>query len=300
MAAENTETDRGLSLIIPAYNEEKGIQGVVEEIKANLSSLNCPLEIIVVDDGSTDRTGDVIREIDGIRSVRHEVNKGYGAALKTGIRSASYPFVGITDADGTYPSQSIPGLLSAMEENGTEMVVGARTGGNVRIPLLRKPAKWTLSKIANYLAREKIPDLNSGLRIFRKKAVTRFFNILPDQFSFTTTITLAMLMNGFRVKFIPIDYHQRVGKSKIRPIYDTLNFLQLIVRTILYFDPLRIFLPLSLIFIVGGLLLLGHRIIFGHGFGVTSVVMLVAGVQMMALGMLADLINKRIMLVPED
>lgn len=300
MTNTDTETARGLSLIIPAYNEENGIRGVIEEIKTNLSSIDCPLEIIVVDDGSSDGTGEVIRGIGGILSLCHEVNKGYGAAIKTGIRAASHRFVGITDADGTYPSARIPDLLSAMEKDELEMVVGARTGDNVRIPLLRKPAKWTLSKIANYLAREKIPDLNSGLRIFRKNTAIRFFNILPDQFSFTTTITLAMFMNGYRVRFIPIDYHQRVGKSKIRPIYDTLNFLQLIVRTILYFDPLRIFLPLSLLFIIGGLLLVGHRIIFGFGFGVTSVVMIVAGVQLMALGMLADLINKRITATPEE
>ena len=157
----------------------------------------------------------------------------------------------ITDSDGTYPNDRIPELAAMMTD--WDMVVGARTGDEVRVPLVRRPAKWALNMLANVLVETRIPDLNSGLRVFRREVVLRFLPILPNGFSFTTTITLAMLSEGYRVTFVPIDYYARQGRSKIRPVYDTLNFLQLIVRTVLYFNPLRVFLPLSLFFFGAGL-----------------------------------------------
>ncbi len=281
----------GLSLVIPTFNEEKGIAGVVRQIVAVGEKLGLPCEIIVVDDGSTDRTAEVLRGIQGIRVVSHQRNMGYGAALKTGMRAAAYERVCITDADGTYPNEKIPELLAAMAEN--DMVVGARLGTAAKIPLIRRPAKWLLNQLANYLVQQEIPDLNSGLRIFDKRIAERFLNILPDGFSFTSTITLAMLSNNYRVCYLPIEYHARTGKSKIRPIHDTLNFLQLIVRTILYFDPLRIFLPAGLSLILVSTVLFGLRQLQGGGYGVTIPMFLLAGIQVLAIGMLADLIDRR-------
>ena len=174
------------------------------------------------------------------------------------------------------------------------MLVGSRVGENVKIPLIRKPVKWILNNIANYLAEIKIPDLNSGFRIMRKSVVRKFYNILPSGFSFTTTITLAMLTNDFLVEYLPIDYYHREGRSKIRPFYDTLNFLQLIVRTVLYFNPLKVFVPLSFILLVSafvvvfvGWLLLG--IIMDVTFGI----IILTSVMTLTIGMLADLIDKR-------
>jgi hypothetical protein len=136
------------------------------------------------------------------------------------------------------------------------MLVGARIGDSVNIPLIRRPPKWVINQLANYMVGTKIPDLNSGMRIMKKEIIERFFNILPEGFSFTSTITIAMLSNGYQVKYVPIDYHQRKGKSKIRPFNDTLNFVRLIVRTVMFFDPLKVFLPISLPFLIGGLSLL--------------------------------------------
>lgn len=278
-------------MVIPAYNEEQGIGKVLEDLKERLKELDIPREFIVVDDGSTDGTKEVLSTIESIRVIRHQRNMGYGAAIKTGMEEARYEWVGITDADGTYPNGKIPELLSAMGEN--DMVVGARVGKGVSIPWVRRPAKWILSQLANYLAQQKIPDLNSGLRIFKKQAAECFLKILPDRFSFTTTITLAMLSNNYKVLFVPIDYHPRTGKSKIRPLYDTMNFLQLIVRTILYFDPLRIFLPVGTGLLLTSTTLFVLRLIKGGGYGVTIPMFLLAGIQVLAIGMLADLIDRR-------
>jgi len=287
----DTMKSEGLSIVIPAFNEEEGIGNVLDTLKDALDTLDIPKEIIVVDDGSTDGMSNVLSAFEGIVVIRHERNIGYGAAIKTGMRRARYEWICITDADGTYPNEKIPELVSAMSEN--DMVIGARVGKGARMPLIRKSTKWILTQIANYLAQQRIPDLNSGLRIFKKNIAESFLNILPNRFSFTTTITLAMLSNSYRVFFIPINYHPRTGKSKIRPLHDTINFFQLIIRTILYFEPLRIFLP------VGGALLLTSSILFvlrlikGGGFGVTIPMFLLAGIQILVIGMLADLIDRR-------
>lgn len=278
-------------MVIPAYNEKDGIGKVLEDLKETLDVLDIPKEFIVVDDGSTDGTSEVLSTIKSVRVIRHQRNMGYGAAIKAGMKEARYRWVGITDADGTYPNEKIPELVSAMRNH--DMVIGARVVKGASIPLIRKPTKWILTQIANYLIQQKIPDLNSGLRIFKKDIAESFLSILPNRFSFTATITLAMLSNNYRVFFVPIDYHPRTGKSKIRPLHDTMNFLQLIVRTILYFDPLRIFLPVGMGLILTSTTLFILRLIRGGGFGTTIPMFLLAGIQILAIGMLADLIDRR-------
>jgi glycosyltransferase involved in cell wall biosynthesis len=164
--------------------------------------------------------------------------------LKTGFARAQHDVVVITDGDGTYPEAKIADLLARIDD-GAEMAVGSRTGADVHIPLVRRPAKAFLRWLASYLAGTNIPDLNSGLRAMRRELVLRYRPILPDGFSFTTTITLASLTNDHRVDYVPIDYAKRSGRSKIRPIRDTLGFTQLIVRTVLYFNPLKVLYPVA-------------------------------------------------------
>jgi glycosyltransferase involved in cell wall biosynthesis len=275
------------TVVLPAYNEEQGISSVLKE----LSALGDDFEILVVDDGSTDGTARAVEE-SGARVIRHRRNMGYGAALKTGIRNARSPIIVITDADGTYPNHRIPELVDGMKD--AVMVVGARTGESVAIPWIRRPAKWFLGRLANYLAETKIPDLNSGLRAFRRDQALNLFPILPSGFSFTTTITLALLVNDHPVVYLPIDYHPRRGVSKIRPIHDTLNFLSLIVRTTVYFRPLKIFLPLAGLLLISSLLIFLGSWLFAPRIMDASVsITLVAGIQVAALGLLADLIDKR-------
>jgi glycosyltransferase involved in cell wall biosynthesis len=286
-----TTNELKISIIIPAHNEEKGIAEVLD----NITSLGGNYEIVVVDDGSSDNTASIVEKYRDIKLISHKHNSGYGASLKNGIKNSNGDSIIIIDADGTYPYKQIPELIKTMKDGDYAMVVGARTGDSVKIPLLRKPAKWFINKLANYLSGIKIPDINSGLRIMKKSVVEKYLNVLPDGFSFTTTITLAMLTNSYQVKYIPVNYYKRQGKSKIKPVRDTLNFIQLIIRTVLYFNPLRVFIPLSLCMVIFAFsLLIGSWLLLGKAMDVTFGVMLMTAVMLLAIGMLADLIDKRI------
>ena len=212
-----------VSVIVPAYDEAESIGQVLADLNAALGAGDLPYEVIVVDDGSTDETP-VIARASGVRLLQHGVNRGYGAALKTGIRAAHGERIVITDSDGTYPADRISELAALLD--GWDMADGARIGCNVRIPLIRRPAKWALRMLSNYLTGAKIPDLNSGLRAFRRELVMQYFPILPNYFSFTTTITLAMFSDRYAVTYLPIDYRARTGKSKIVP-WDAGSFLVL-------------------------------------------------------------------------
>ena len=286
-----------VSIVIPAYNEEHGLGPVLAALLADMAQGGGPFEIIVVDDGSKDDTA-VIAAQYPVTLLRHRVNKGYGAALKTGIRHAQHDLICITDADGTYPNTRIPQLVNLLVDEGYDMVVGARIGENVQIPLVRRPAKWALGRLAAYVANEPIPDLNSGLRVFRREVALRFFNILPNQFSFTTTITLAMLTNQYLVLYVPIDYFARVGKSKIRPIHDTINFMKLVLRIGLYFAPLKLFLPLSLWLLILGIAWgTSTLLVTGQIADISTLVIVMTAFQVFVIGLLAELINRR---MPND
>jgi len=283
------------SIVIPCYNEQSGVRTTLRAILAGGDERL--REVIVVDDGSTDATADELAGVEDerglLRILRHPHNRGYGASLKTGVRNATADVVVITDADGTYPNERIPELVDRM--GGADMVVGARTGARVNIPLVRRPAKWLLGWLANTLGGRRIPDLNSGLRAMRRDVLERYLGLLPDGFSFTTTITLVMLSEARRVEYIPINYHQRAGSSKIRPVRDTLNFVQLVCRAVLWFDPLRFFIPLSLMMVGAGLAILLFSMAFmERALDVTFSIFVMTGVILLAVGLLADLIDKRL------
>ena len=278
-----------ISVVIPAYNEEKAIGAVLEELIEVLKGQT--YEIIVVDDGSTDNTTKIVQKKESVKLIQHPYNKGYGSALKAGIKSATHDLILIIDGDGTYPVKAIPELLKEVDQY--DMVIGARTGENVKIQLYRKPAKWFLSKMANYLSGTKIPDLNSGMRIFKKEDVIKFFNLLPSGFSFTTTLTLAYLSNDYNVKYVPIDYYERRGESKIKPFRDGFNFIMLIVRTITYFNPLKVFLPISIVLFVFSSAILLYDGIVHRDVADLSIILILAAFQIGFLGLLADLIVRK-------
>jgi glycosyltransferase involved in cell wall biosynthesis len=285
-----SNSSNGLSILIPCYNEEHGIATTLAAVERAAEDTGLPCEIIVVDDGSTDATVGHI-DTDRCRLVRNERNLGYGASLKRAARLARYDTLVITDADGTYPIERLPDLVERLAD--ADMVVGARTGSDAQIPPARRPAKWLLRTLANWLTGIQIPDLNSGLRVIRRELWTRFESYYPDGFSLTTTITLAALTNGYRVVYEPIDYRRRIGDSKIRPIRDTLAFIQLILRTVLYFDPLKVFVPLSLGLIALAVIVAVASKLAGRLMDVSTTVLFVTGLQMLMIGMLADLIVKR-------
>jgi len=283
-----------VSIVIPAYNEENGLGPVLAELLEKMDAVQGEYEVLVVDDGSADETAVIAQQYD-VTVIQHRVNRGYGASLKTGIRKAKYDLICITDADGTYPNERIPELVNILTENNSDMVVGARIGENVNIPTIRKPAKWALRRVANYVANETIPDLNSGLRVFRKDVCMLFFNILSDQFSFTTTISLAMLTNQYQVMYVPIDYYARVGQSHIRPIHDTINFFRMVMKIGLYFAPTKIFMPIAFWLLILGIVWgAGTMLIFGQLADISTLVIVMTAFQVFAIGLLAELINKRL------
>ncbi|HEY9887393.1 MAG TPA: glycosyltransferase family 2 protein [Candidatus Obscuribacterales bacterium] len=281
----------GLSVIIPVFNEEDGVNQTLDELHAVLGRSGYPYEIVVVDDGSSDRTADILRPRTDIHLLRHRRNRGYGAALKTGIAHAQHPLIAITDADGTYPHDRLPDLVALAQE--ADMVVGARTGENVTYSKLRRIPKYFLIAFAEWIAQQPIPDINSGMRVFRASIVKKFLGILPDTFSFTTTITLAMLTNNYVVHYHPIDYFHRKGRSKIKPIRDTLRFVQLILRTGVYFAPLRIFLPLASLFFCGFGVSLIIDVFVLQDITDTTLLLFVTAIQITIFALLADMIDKR-------
>lgn len=279
-----------VSVVIPAFNEETGVGHVVSELKELFRESGIEGEIVVVDDGSTDQTAR-LAALAGARVLRHRSNRGYGAALKTGIAAATHDRIVITDADGTYPAAYIPELLERLEAN--DMVVGARTGTRVSIPLVRRPAKWVLNRLANYLTNADIPDLNSGLRAFRRDVAMQYFPILPDQFSFTTTITLSMLCDKYAVSFLPIDYLGRRGRSKIVP-WDAASFAVLILRTAMLYRPLRVFLPVVLLCLGYGLAKLTIDLIRDPMISASALMALMSALMILLIGMVGDAIATRL------
>ena len=288
--------DPNFSVIIPCYNEEEAIHDTIRRLRANLGRQDS-YEIIVIDDGSTDGTAKLLAQLStedlSLRILTHERNMGYGAALKSGIQKSRSDIIVITDADGTYPCEPILDMLTLLNDAEADMVVGSRTGANVSYPFLRRIPKVFLRRYASWIAGKNIPDLNSGLRIFRKSISLRFFNILPDGFSFTTTITLSMITNFYDVRYFPVDYAQRVGRSKIRPIKDTATFLQLIVRTGVYFAPLRVFFPIGLILGTTSILSLFYDLLILHDLTEKTLILLMFFMNTMMFALLADMIDKR-------
>jgi hypothetical protein len=284
---------RAVSVVIPAYNEAAHVAAQIRDVDAVMRTTGWTYEIIVVDDGSTDDTAGEAATT-GARVIRRLHNGGYGSALRIGIREASYDWVLIIDADGTYPAEAIPRLLEASD--GNSMVVGARTGRTVR-ETARKAAKWFLKRLASYLAGRRLPDINSGLRLMRRSLVEQYDHLLPAGFSFTTTITLAAACNGHPVAYVPIDYRARLGKSKIRPRH-AYDFALLIVRTVVFFNPLKVFLPAGAVLAAGG----AGKFVFdvaGGNISEGAVLGVLGAIMIWAVGLLADQ-NSRIAMSRTD
>ena len=288
------------SIIIPCYNEKHAIRDTIEWILSVIrdSKLN-NVEIIAVNDGSTDGSEQVLNALtkehhsDDLLVVHHKRNQGYGAALKTGIRRSQSDYICITDADGTYPNDRIPDLIEQISSKDLDMVVGARIGPNVEYSKIRSIPKMILVPWVSFLCGTEVPDMNSGLRIFRRDRSLDFLKLLPDGFSFTTTITICLLRNRYAVEFTPISYARRIGKSHIKPIQDTLRFTQLILRTGMYFAPLRLLSPLivalATLFSISSL----YDLTILNNLTDKTVLLGFASLNVFMFALLADMIDKR-------
>jgi glycosyltransferase involved in cell wall biosynthesis len=281
-AAEGVD-ERAVSVVIPAFNEGPHVAAQVRSVLEALRACGWEHELIVVDDGSTDETAKEASDA-GARVLRQSSNQGYGAALKCGIARARHGWILITDADSTYPAAAIPLLLARAARN--EMVVGARTGARVEVPKERVPAKWLLTRLASYLSGRSIPDLNSGMRLMRRDLVRRYEHLLPQGFSFTTTITLSCACNGHAMEFVPIDYAKRLGTSKIK-MRHAFDFLILILRLIVLFNPLKVFLPVGAVLFAVGLAKLACDFARGN-VSESAVLALLGALIVWCVGLLAD------------
>ena len=248
-----------LSILIPAYNEAPSIKQTIEELRTATAQTSTVYEIIVIDDGSQDDTA-ALAEQTGVTVIRQPQNGGYGRALKTGIRHAAYDWCAIVDADGSYPLAQITTLLTYIPR--FDMVVGARTGEHYWGSLGKRLGRLALLAMVAFVVGEWIPEVNSGFRIFRKSIALQHSRRISSGFSFTTTLTLAMLLEEHFVQFVPIDYLKREGKSKVRFPRDTLRTLQILTQAILYYNPLKLFFLICIAAVIVGLLIdLGNSLV---------------------------------------
>jgi glycosyltransferase involved in cell wall biosynthesis len=296
VAPQSLETprvqDQFISIIIPAYNEQEGIAKTLTRIFETMDAAQYDYEVIVVNDGSTDGTADEVKKFPRATLISHSRNRGSGASTNTGVRHARGEICVMTDADGTYPVQDIPRLLEEM--NDYDMVIGARTKEAGTLKLLRVPAKWFIRSLASFLTETKIPDLNSGLRAFKKSNALKYIHILPHGQSWVSTITLAHLSDDLDVKWIPIDYYPRLGTSKFRPVQDTYNYLMLVLRTVMYFNPIKILFPVGMLLLLVGVLrqiwwfVVGNMVVHA-----SNVLLVLAGLNFIMMALLADLVVRR-------
>ena len=274
-----------LTIVIPAFNEAESIGGVLEQLKEIREQI--PTRVVVVDDGSSDGTGDIAEKA-GAEVIRHRRNKGYGAALKSGIRSAETEYVLTLDADGQYRASDI---LKLWEFAGDFDMISGRRTQLMHSALWRMPGKWLLGWMANYLTKQNIPDLNSGLRLFRTDVIKKYMHICPMGFSFSTTSMMALLSRGYNVGFVPVEVHKRTGRSTVK-LSTGLETIILILRVAALFNPLRLFVPLSAGAFAFGLLWGGYYIIQSHGLSTGALLAMFTAVLMFSLGLICDQISQ--------
>jgi glycosyltransferase involved in cell wall biosynthesis len=278
-----------VSVILPVHNERGHLGREIERVRSALESSPYSFEIIVVDDASTDGSGDDLRQMDGIRLIQFSRNRGVGSARKAGTRAALGRVVVWTDVDMTYPNDEIPTLVKELE--GHDQVVGARTSEKGTKKALRVSAKWFIRKLAGYLVDTPIPDLNSGFRAFRRDVALQFLYLLPAGFSCVSTMTMTFLANGYSVKHIPIEYRPRAGESKFRWWADTKSYLVQVLRMVLSFNPLRFFMPLSAALLALSVAKLTYDwSTRSFHLAANTLLIFFAALQLFSIGLLADLV----------
>jgi polyisoprenyl-phosphate glycosyltransferase len=287
------QTGPDVSVVLPCYNERNHVEQEVKRIRAALEAAGMSYELICVDDGSTDGTREVLASIPAIRTILFPRNQGSGTARRIGTQEARGRVVVWTDADMTYPNELIPDLVRELDE-GYDQVVGARKTEAGTYKFFRVPAKWAIRRLAAYLTNTPIPDLNSGLRAFKRDVAKPYLRLLPPGFSCVTTITLAFLSNGHPIKYVPIDYFKRAGSSKFHPFKDAYNYIIQVLRMVMYFNPLRVLMPVALTLLGGTFVKLVWDLV-AHPFRVaTNTVLLgVTGLVIACLALLADLVVRR-------
>ncbi len=274
-----------ISVIIPVYNEEQGVETSIANLKRTMEKIGPEYEIIAVNDGSTDKSRTIIEKISGVKNINHPHNKGYGASLKTGTRNAKYDWLLFYDADGQHKPEYIEEFIKHTADY--DIIAGARQG--YQGPLIRQPGKRLLHWVANYLAETKIPDLNCGLRLVKKEYFIKHDHLFPNNFSLSTTSTLAFLREGLSMKYVPVTINKRQGKSSLK-FSDGFKTLLLITRLIMLFSPLKIFLPLAAAGFTVSLTWMAYNLISSHFtlISKSSGFLFIASLLIFLFGLLAD------------
>jgi len=275
-----------ICIIMPAYNEADAIGEVLNKLVPMATEHGW--EVIVVDDGSSDDTGKIARE-HGAKVLTHSYNRGYGASLSTGIKATNADVVVFIDSDGQQDQNDIPRLLEHIGKY--DMVAGARTKDS-HIDLHRRPGKKLLKWFADYLAKEKIPDINSGFRAFRRDVLLRYLHLMPEGFSFSTTSTFAMLKGGHQIKWIPIKTTKRIGTSTVKQLKHGPEVMMLMLRLMVLFDPLRVFLPVSSILTFLAVVMTTlNFILYRRAVPASAVFLGISAVVIFMLGLLTDQVS---------
>lgn len=286
MAAEPT---LDVSIVLPVHNEAGHLADEIARISTAMDDSSYSWELLIVDDGSTDGSADIAKGHANVRVLRRQRNRGSGAARRIGTEYARGRVVVWSDADMSYPNDQIPELVKELGDG--DHIVGARTSEAGTYRFFRVPAKWFVRRLACYLTRTEIPDLNSGFRAFRRDVGTQFTHQLPSGFSCVTTITMAFLMNGYDVRFMPISYSQRAGRSKFHWFRDTKLYLLSVIRMMLSYDPLRVFAPITAALGVIFVAKLGYDMVDkSFRIGTNTLLLGYAVLQVLVVGLLADLV----------
>ena len=298
MTTDSLELD--VSIVLPVHNEAGHLLAEIERIVESMDAANLKWELIVVDDGSRDGSADIALASKRSRVIRNERNCGTGAARRLGTEAARGRIVVWSDADMSYPNDKIPDLIAAMGD--ADHIIGARTSEQGTFKLFRVPAKWLIRQLAQYLTQMEIPDLNTSFRAFRRDVALQYTHHLPRGFSCVTTLTMAFLMDGYRVDFVPIEYEQRAGKSKFHWLRDTRRYGLQVIRMMLSYDPLRVTLPIASLLGIVFSAKLGFDLVDKDLRPAANTLLLgFAVLQVLVVGLLADLVvrlTKPTLLVP--
>lgn len=285
-----------VTVVLPCFNEQDHVLLELERISAAMDASGYTYELVCYDDKSTDATLAVLREAEQrfpqMRVIAFHRNQGSGTIRRIGTRDARGTIVVWTDADMTYPNERIPEFVARLDDDQTiDQVVGARRSEEGSYKFLRVPAKWSIRQIAQILTGVKIPDLNSGLRAFRREVSLPYLRLLPAGFSCVTTLTVSFLSNQHEISYVPIDYAKRAGKSKFKFVRDAYRYILQVLRMVMYFNPIKVLMPIALtMLLVGGVKLVVDVILNPVRVTINTLLLLVSGLIIAAVALLADLV----------
>lgn len=290
MELENKLQMKDVSLIIPAYNEEGGIRKTLEELKANEILKDC--EIIVVDDGSKDRTFEEASSVPGVRVIKHKVNRGYGTGIATGSRASTGRIIAWYDADGQHRPEDLIKVLNKLIDDDLDYCIGVR-GKDSFVDKSRVLGKSILKKFVNLLAKEPMGDFNSGLRAFKREVFMRYISLLPDRFGASTVTTFIMQERYYAGAEVPIVVRERIGKSTVKQFRDGMRTISLIMNIIILFRPREVFGSMGIFAIlIGTVYGIYKAILEGMGIPTLAAIVILFGIQILFFGIFSAQISQ--------